>query len=497
MSSTEKDVDNGNDAHVLVHNIPSEFHSSDLRRFFSEWTETERFRCFHFRHRPELQTPNAKSDPDEKKKNIKTCCCLIRIREEDWGPFKARYHDTHWTDPGHETLSSKCFLVKVKVVKEDVKSGTEASKQLLSEKDLNSLLELKPPSVMPRGNVGTPTAFFLQAIQECRLPTKIIAKLKLEFPRARRRRIYGNVPFQYDSKAGQNFVDRKILADKAKTPGLAPAKEGGDSDPDDDDDTCEEWERHESLHDDVAARRVDPQDISGQPGTKERLFEEEMEVTWDKGSSGLVFYTDAQVWKAQEGDFDEQTTDDWDVDYSVYYDRNGGDKDARDSLSMRQSDHFRGGRNLKSVFKREDHYDEPGPSKGKKGSGGGGKNDGKIGSFERHTKGFGRKLMESQGWKDGQGLGTTFPGMADALDAGDGQVGRSGFGYHGEALPRFLAPKPPGRQRTSIRDVIISTKYDTPESVDPDEKLLRRNPQVYLKHKRREAKDGNETKDHK
>ena len=69
---------------------------------------------------------------------------------------------------------------------------------------------------------------------------------------------------------------------------------------DDDDDTCEEWERHEALHNDMEARRADPRhghmDISQQPGTKERLFEEEMEVTWDKGSSGLVFYTDAQVW---------------------------------------------------------------------------------------------------------------------------------------------------------------------------------------------------------
>ena len=32
-------------------------------------------------------------------------------------------------------------------------------------------------------------------------------------------------------------------------------------------------------------------DLDIQPGTKERLFEEEMEVVWDKGSSGLVFYT--------------------------------------------------------------------------------------------------------------------------------------------------------------------------------------------------------------
>lgn len=35
--------------------------------------------------------------------------------------------------------------------------------------------------------------------------------------------------------------------------------------------------------------------------TKERLFEEEMEVVWEKGGSGLVFYTDASHWHDLEG----------------------------------------------------------------------------------------------------------------------------------------------------------------------------------------------------
>ena len=35
--------------------------------------------------------------------------------------------------------------------------------------------------------------------------------------------------------------------------------------------------------------------------TKERLYEEEMEVVWEKGGSGLVFYTDASHWHNLEG----------------------------------------------------------------------------------------------------------------------------------------------------------------------------------------------------
>lgn len=67
---------------------------------------------------------------------------------------------------------------------------------------------------------------------------------------------------------------------------------------DDDDDTCEEWERYESLHDDVTK----------QNRTEERLFEEEMEIVWDKGSSGLVFYTDAAYWDAMKGGTDVCST---------------------------------------------------------------------------------------------------------------------------------------------------------------------------------------------
>ena len=56
-------------------------------------------------------------------------------------------------------------------------------------------------------------------------------------------------------------------------------------------DDCEEWERHEALHDEP---------MKGERN-KERLFEEKIELKWEKGGSGLVFYTDAQHWKKLEG----------------------------------------------------------------------------------------------------------------------------------------------------------------------------------------------------
>ena len=38
---------------VLISNIPASLHTSDLRKFFCDFVETEKFKCFHFRHRPE------------------------------------------------------------------------------------------------------------------------------------------------------------------------------------------------------------------------------------------------------------------------------------------------------------------------------------------------------------------------------------------------------------------------------------------------------------
>ena len=40
--------------------------------------------------------------------------------------------------------------------------------------EFNLLPEQRPPNIMPRGNVGTSTKFFLEAIRDCRLPAKLI-----------------------------------------------------------------------------------------------------------------------------------------------------------------------------------------------------------------------------------------------------------------------------------------------------------------------------------
>lgn len=227
-----------------------------------------------------------------------------------------------------------------------------------SQLDLKDLIELQPPPMMPNGNVGTPLSTFKELIRTCKLPPHVITKLDLDFSVGKSRKKYTNVPLDYKSLErvwSGSFINRETerrektsdFVKKRDDGGLEKSEAssrvgeeasykdnrledndsevdgtcyviGNDNDDADDvidsdnkDDHLEEWDRHESLHNDVTS----------QERTKERLFEEEIELKWEKGGSGLVFYTDAAFWKQQEeADFDEETADDWDVDMEIYDD---------------------------------------------------------------------------------------------------------------------------------------------------------------------------------
>ncbi|KAG7469146.1 hypothetical protein MATL_G00125780 [Megalops atlanticus] len=498
--------------YYVVSNIPAKFRSADLRNYFSQFIESGGFSCFHYRHRPEVLKDPAKSgehleaehdqvktveDSQDTKdgegssesldksknvaspKNEKTCCCVVSVHAKEGDRFVKMYAGNQWIDSTGNWLARRCVIKRVKVSDETVESGfpyktkTELRRRVavterFTEADLRGLPEMNPPALMPVGNVGTPVSIFLQLIQACRLPPRLIRQLGLTFPKTGSRRRYGNVPFQYhDTDTVQPAKESVYTASGEEISGPAggaplPAGvpgadvpsatqetsgadgEESESGPDDDDDRCEEWERHEALH----------EDVTSQERSKERLYEEEIELKWEKGGSGLVFYTDAQYWQEEEGDFDEQTADDWDVDMSVYYDKDGGDMDARDYVKMRREKRLREGLEEVTVQKQP------------------------IGSFEKFTKGVGRKVMEKQGWRDGEGLGHSQPGMAEALETeGQHPNCKRGFGYHGEKLSSFLPVKKPRP------DFLISTVYDQPKDTDRGDTLLRRQPPTSMKYR--------------
>ncbi|CAL8287545.1 unnamed protein product [Merluccius merluccius] len=504
--------------YFAVSNIPSAFRSVDLRNYFSQFIESGGFRCFHYRHRPEdtsgppettgeedtsgppetageedtsgpPETAGEEEDDGPKVSRNKSvqaasCCCVVSVFRPHADRFVKMYGGNQWIDSKGSWLARLCVIRRVKVshdtdvdpfpykTKHEQRHRVSLSDRF-TQADLNGLPELNPPALMQNGNVGTSVKVFLQLIQSCRLPPRLIRKLGLTFPKTSSNRRYGNVPFQYYNTftveaseeniftaAGHEIAGPSGVANNRpklrqlhgqtefkETENLQDDEEEDEEDEqsnaDDDDDRCEDWERHEALH----------EDVTSQERSKERLFEEEIELKWEKGGSGLVFYTDAQYWQEEEGDFDEQTADDWDVDMSVYYDKDGGDMDSRDYVRMRYEKRLRDG--------LEDRSGHTQP----------------IGSFERFTKGFGRRVMEKQGWKDGEGLGDSRPGIPDALES-DGQHPncKRGFGYHGEKLNFNPGKKPRA-------DYHISTVYDQPKDVDKCEPLLRRHPNINMKYR--------------
>ncbi|XP_069731659.1 G patch domain-containing protein 3 [Phaenicophaeus curvirostris] len=448
--------------YCLVSGIPASLRSAQLRAYFSQFVEAGGFLCFHYRHRPER--------PAAAGEKPRTCCCPVAVR-----PGRARrlvrlYSGKRWVGPGGASLPGRCVIRRVRLgartdtdSRNDMAAGEEAG--VVAEADLKRLPEFNPPSFMPYGNVGTPLQVFLELIRACRLPPRVIKKLQLNFPKTGSSRRYGNVPFEYQdtetvieeervyTATGDEITEEEGPAARPEVTQPAGAEEDEEGQKKeeelhsgDDDDTCEEWERHEALH----------EDVTKQDRVEERLFEEEIELKWEKGGSGLVFYTDAQYWQEQNGDFDEQTADDWDVDMSIYYDKDGGDKDARDSVQMWLEQRLRDGLEDGSVSGQQ------------------------IGTFERHTKGFGRKVLEQQGWTEGLGLGSSNSGMAEALD-NEGQNPRCkrGLGYHGEKLPTFSKVKKPRRDTP----ILISTIYDDPDPKDSGDQLLRRQPPTAMKYR--------------
>lgn len=83
--------------------------------------------------------------------------------------------------------------------------------ECFTEADLKSLSELNPPALMQNGNVGTPVKVFLQLIQSCRLPPRLIRKLGLTFPKTSSNRRYGNVPFQYQDSWTLPAIEETVL----------------------------------------------------------------------------------------------------------------------------------------------------------------------------------------------------------------------------------------------------------------------------------------------
>ena len=98
-------------SHGIVANIPTEFHSSDLRSFFSQFIESKGFSCFHFRHRPEI----SQTDNCDKTVKGKTTCCVVRLLDTKLEEVIRKYHGQNWVDRRGKYLPQRAVIQRIKV----------------------------------------------------------------------------------------------------------------------------------------------------------------------------------------------------------------------------------------------------------------------------------------------------------------------------------------------------------------------------------------------
>ena len=187
--SMEKDEET---EHILILNIPRSYGSGDLRRFFTTFVENGHFLCFHYKRRPLQKLQGAINEIlmslDDKKllpSSLLDCssptnCCIVKLTKTVTTDFLSLYQGRQWYGKDEIELESRCYSMKM-------------NPSICLNSEIKSCMELKPPTLMPNGNVGTTTKFFMDAISSCRMPSKLIAKLDLDFPHSRTRR-YANVP---------------------------------------------------------------------------------------------------------------------------------------------------------------------------------------------------------------------------------------------------------------------------------------------------------------
>ena len=238
VTCNDKRMDDGR-LFFLVGNIPGHFHSYDLRGFFSHFVEKGGFHCFHFRHRPEHlptrddqkgvgiggtsnradeQTTASQNSPKKgevvgdaaysssfqgplnrlPETRAGSSCCVVAVKRAMGEEFLQLYNGKNWTDSKGEILPSRVRLRRLNARPSDDSVELPLTRtQQLEMADLTSLPELHPPGLMPEGNVGTPLATFMALIKSCKLPSHVIRKLRLEFPKSRSTRRYGAVPMDY------------------------------------------------------------------------------------------------------------------------------------------------------------------------------------------------------------------------------------------------------------------------------------------------------------
>jgi len=491
--------------YLIVRQIPRDWRSRHLRNYFFELIKEKAFSTFHFKHRKE-NTRKLNSDSDQTSESLLTSCCIVQINSDSDFLSKFLLFDSrHWIGLNGETKRLKCKIEKIKII-ENIPlpiSTKERAAELkcrnldsnFTRQDLSDLAELNPNrSVFPRGNVGTTDSEFRNLIKLCKMPTSVLKSLKLDFTKNRKRKKYSVLTHYYnnnihvpqlieqtfETRNGHTVIsgsstfrpakntepevepNRDVACSPGSDPEVININREKESENSEDDFGMEGWEIHQAFNEDgsLARRnhRLNEENINYSASTKERSFESEIELTWEKGGSGLVFHTDQAYWKEIDnfdGDiFDEEGFNQWGLDNSAFYDPHGGDKDANDFVNLTRDQIRRGGIVPEEKLK------------------------------ENLLASFGGKYLKNNGWtqtgsETGSGTGSlngTRDGIVDPIKLDYRHpTYRGGLGYHGQKIQISAINKQKLSNKTRNEKLIkISTIYDEPDEMEMYQNLPHR-----------------------
>lgn len=335
---------------LRISGIPPDWVCADLREFFAPEVERQAFACFHYLHR---------ADPAAAAAGL--CCASAALDDvEEARALVLKYDGRPWS----ESSGHLCRLEPIELLRHGPTQPTPASRfrrraQRREEAaagaggDSIARWELCPPSWLPRGNVGSSTAELRAALATCRLSARDLSALGLECtplvggaalsalcahaaepcaysagrPVRASRQDAGSFRAELCAAGGPlraTVAERRASARAAASargrgnclaalglvagPGAREREHAGDACSED----AEEWDRHEATTEPGAWEANDRPTFAYWSSANAHLFEEEVEGVWEKGGSGLAFYTDEAYWHAQTS-AEERLVDGWDT----------------------------------------------------------------------------------------------------------------------------------------------------------------------------------------
>ena len=103
--------------YAIINNIPLEYHSKDLRNYFSLFIETKGFVCFHYRHRPEsvASVEGTVVSGSAQTSGKRSCCCVVKVSDNRFAELLKMYNKKHWVDSGGEIIRQVCYIFRIKL----------------------------------------------------------------------------------------------------------------------------------------------------------------------------------------------------------------------------------------------------------------------------------------------------------------------------------------------------------------------------------------------